>query len=216
MSAWLRASNHLAPRFIVSRVRFGILHHAIDLVLVQAGRTADGDFLLPARRHVLRCDIDDAVGVDVEGHLDLRHAARRRWQARRAGSGRGCGCRAPSDVRALALLVGRHRSDVVVDVQNGVPFLSPLVTGRPVVNLVHHVHREQWPVVFGPLVARLGWWVGARLAPAIYRRSTTSRCRRRPARARRARRRPGPHVTGAQRHRRRRRTRSGRVPCIPP
>jgi glycosyltransferase involved in cell wall biosynthesis len=73
---------------------------------------------------------------------------------------------------ALALLVGRHRSDVVVDVQNGVPFLSPLVTGRPVVNLVHHVHREQWPVVFGPFVARLGWWVEARLAPAIYRHST--------------------------------------------
>jgi glycosyltransferase involved in cell wall biosynthesis len=61
---------------------------------------------------------------------------------------------------------------VVVDVQNGMPFLSPWVRGRtPVVNLVHHVHREQWPVVFGPSLARLGWWLESRLAPRVYRRS---------------------------------------------
>lgn len=69
----------------------------------------------------------------------------------------------------LALAMGRHRSDVVVDVQNGVPFLSPLVVPTPVVNLVHHVHREQWPEVFGPLVARFGWWLESRVAPAVYR-----------------------------------------------
>ncbi len=63
------------------------------------------------------------------------------------------------------------RPDVVVDVQNGVPYLSPLATRSPVVNLVHHVHREQWPVVFGPRAARAGWWVESRLAPAVYRRT---------------------------------------------
>lgn len=71
----------------------------------------------------------------------------------------------------LAVLLGGWRYDVVVDVQNGVPFLSPLVTSRPVVNLVHHVHREQWPVVFGPAVARFGWWMEAWLGPRVYRRS---------------------------------------------
>ena len=35
---------------------------------------------LPVRL-VLGRDVDDAVGVDVEGHLDLRHAARRRRDA---------------------------------------------------------------------------------------------------------------------------------------
>ena len=71
-------------------------------------------------------------------------------------------------------VLGRRQSgyDVVVDVQNGVPYLSPLVTRTPVVNLVHHVHREQWPVVFGPRTARLGWWLESSLAPAVYRRST--------------------------------------------
>jgi glycosyltransferase involved in cell wall biosynthesis len=72
---------------------------------------------------------------------------------------------------AWALATRRVRPDVVLDVQNGVPFLSPLVTRRPVVALVHHVHREQWRVLFSPRAARLGWWVESRLGPRLYRRS---------------------------------------------
>jgi glycosyltransferase involved in cell wall biosynthesis len=71
----------------------------------------------------------------------------------------------------LALRGGRLRPDVVVDVQNGMPFLSPLVTRRPVVNVVHHVHREQWPVVFGPVLSRVGWFLESRVAPRVYRGS---------------------------------------------
>ena len=62
----------------------------------------------------------------------------------------------------------RRRVDVVVDVQNGIPFWAPLVARGPVVNLVHHVHREQWPEVFGPLRARFGWWLESRVAPRVY------------------------------------------------
>ena len=47
----------------------------------QAARGLDADLLLLAGRLVLGRDVDDAVGVDVEGHLDLRHAARRRRNA---------------------------------------------------------------------------------------------------------------------------------------
>jgi glycosyltransferase involved in cell wall biosynthesis len=61
------------------------------------------------------------------------------------------------------------RPDVVVDVQNGLPFFSRLVTRRPVVVLVHHVHREQWPVVYPGLTGRVGWWIERRLAPWLYR-----------------------------------------------
>ena len=59
--------------------------------------------------------------------------------------------------------------DVVVDVQNGLPFFAPLATRTPVVSLVHHVHREQWPVVFGPVAARIGWGIESRLSPRVYR-----------------------------------------------
>jgi glycosyltransferase involved in cell wall biosynthesis len=61
------------------------------------------------------------------------------------------------------------RPDVVVDVQNGIPFASPLVGIAPTVVLVHHVHREQWPVVYDPVRARIGWWIESRLAPRVYR-----------------------------------------------
>jgi glycosyltransferase involved in cell wall biosynthesis len=72
--------------------------------------------------------------------------------------------------RAL-LHVLRHRPRVVVDVQNGLPFFSRLVTRKPVVVLVHHVHREQWPIVFGRLGGAIGWWIESVVAPRLYRRS---------------------------------------------
>ena len=64
-----------------------------------------------------------------------------------------------------------NTADVIVDVQNGIPFWSPAVTRTPVINLVHHVHREQWPEVFGTTRARFGWALESRVAPAIYRNS---------------------------------------------
>jgi glycosyltransferase involved in cell wall biosynthesis len=61
--------------------------------------------------------------------------------------------------------------DVVLDVQNGVPFFARLWSNRPVVVVVHHVHREQWSMFFGRRLARAGWWVESRLAPWVYRGS---------------------------------------------
>ncbi len=61
--------------------------------------------------------------------------------------------------------------DLVVDVQNGLPFFTRVATRRPVVVLVHHVHREQWPVVFPGLLGKVGWWIERRLAPVLYRTS---------------------------------------------
>jgi glycosyltransferase involved in cell wall biosynthesis len=60
------------------------------------------------------------------------------------------------------------RPDVVVDTQNGLPFLARLIYGRRVVVLVHHCHREQWPVA-GWFFGRLGWFVESRLSPWLHR-----------------------------------------------
>jgi glycosyltransferase involved in cell wall biosynthesis len=75
-------------------------------------------------------------------------------------------------LRGMLLLAARRlgRVDLVVDVQNGLPFFTRLVTRKPVVVLVHHVHREQWPVVYPGLTGRVGWWIESRLAPRLYRR----------------------------------------------
>ena len=65
----------------------------------------------------------------------------------------------------------RHsRPDVVIDSQNGLPFLARLAFGRKVVVLVHHCHRDQWPVA-GRVLGRIGWWVESRLSPRLHRRN---------------------------------------------
>jgi len=72
--------------------------------------------------------------------------------------------------QAARYLLTHRDVDVVVDIQNGVPFWSPVWSRRPVVAVVHHVHREQWPEVFGPAKARFGWWLESWLAPRLYAR----------------------------------------------
>ncbi|QEN12124.1 glycosyltransferase family 4 protein [Mycolicibacterium sp. ELW1] len=64
--------------------------------------------------------------------------------------------------------LGRVRPDVVIDTQNGVPFLARLAFGRRVAVLVHHCHREQWPVA-GRFFGRLGWLVESWLSPRMHR-----------------------------------------------
>ncbi|MGC4962794.1 glycosyltransferase family 4 protein [Gordonia sp. DT218] len=81
--------------------------------------------------------------------------------------------------RALATIVagtfgrgrlGRIAPDVVVDTQNGIPFFSALVSRAPTVVLVHHCHREQWPVA-GRLLGRLGWFLESSVSPRVHRRN---------------------------------------------
>ena len=69
----------------------------------------------------------------------------------------------------LLLATGRlGRPEAVLEVQNGMPFLARLATHARVVVLVHHVHREQWPVV-GPILARIGWFLESRVAVRVNR-----------------------------------------------
>lgn len=69
----------------------------------------------------------------------------------------------------LSRLRPASRPDVVIDVHNGVPFFARVLAGCPVVVLVHHVHREQWSVVFGAALARFGWWLESKLSPRVHR-----------------------------------------------
>ncbi|RDI63159.1 glycosyltransferase involved in cell wall biosynthesis [Nocardia pseudobrasiliensis] len=62
------------------------------------------------------------------------------------------------------------RPDAVVDTQNGIPFFARAATRAPAIVLVHHGHREQWPVA-GRLMGRIGWWIESRLSPRVHRRN---------------------------------------------
>ncbi len=73
---------------------------------------------------------------------------------------------------ALSEATGRHGArDGLVEIWNGVPFLSPLWARGPRVVFLHHVHGEMWRMVLPPNLARLGELLEHRLAPPLYRRS---------------------------------------------
>ena len=60
-------------------MRLGVLHHPLNVVIRQSARCFDANLLLLVRRFVLGRHVQDTVGIDVEGHLHLRHAARCGW-----------------------------------------------------------------------------------------------------------------------------------------
>ncbi len=74
-------------------------------------------------------------------------------------------------LRAPVAYARRFRDcDVLVDVENGIPFFSPLWRRGPVVCLVHHVHSEQWRLRFGSPLAALGRALEEKAMPWVYRR----------------------------------------------
>jgi hypothetical protein len=64
---------------IVLGMGLGLTLHALDLFLAESARSGDGDLLLLARTEVLSGDVEDTIGIDVEGDFDLRRATSGWW-----------------------------------------------------------------------------------------------------------------------------------------
>ncbi len=60
--------------------------------------------------------------------------------------------------------------DGLVEIWNGVPFLTPLWARGPKITLVHHVHRQMWRMVLEERLARMGEIFESKIAPPLYRR----------------------------------------------
>lgn len=71
---------------------------------------------------------------------------------------------------ALRLLRSNVRFDAVVDCQNGIPFFSPLFLPKdvPIVQVVHHVHQEQFRSRFSPPMAAVGRFLENTGAKRVY------------------------------------------------
>jgi glycosyltransferase involved in cell wall biosynthesis len=67
--------------------------------------------------------------------------------------------------------MGHRPGDALVEIWNGMPFLSPLWYRGPRLVFLHHVHAEMWGMVLPPTLARLGDAMERRIAPPFYRRS---------------------------------------------
>ncbi|TKJ32130.1 glycosyltransferase family 4 protein [Blastococcus sp. CCUG 61487] len=72
---------------------------------------------------------------------------------------------------ALRGWLARGHFDAVVDCQNGIPFFSPLFAGRrtPIVQVVHHVHQDQFGTHFPAPAAALGRWLEGPASRSVYR-----------------------------------------------
>lgn len=71
---------------------------------------------------------------------------------------------------ALSAASGRMGPrDAVVEIWNGVPFLSPLWARRPRIVILHHVHGPMWQMALGPKLGAVGEFMERRIAPWFYR-----------------------------------------------
>jgi glycosyltransferase involved in cell wall biosynthesis len=69
-------------------------------------------------------------------------------------------------------LRGRHgRRDGLVEIWNGVPWLSPVWARGPRATWLHHVHGPMWKQVLPPGIAHMGELTERRIAPPFYRRT---------------------------------------------
>ncbi len=78
--------------------------------------------------------------------------------------------------RAAAAEIARRTGprDVLVEIWNGMPFLSPVWCRGPRVILLHHVHAEMWNMTLGPKLGPLGATFEAKVAPPLYRGSAVA------------------------------------------
>ena len=73
----------------------------------------------------------------------------------------------------LSEILGRHgRRDGIVEIWNGVPFLTPLWARGPRITWIHHVHRDMWEMVLSRSLARAGRTFEHRIAPPFYRNTS--------------------------------------------
>jgi glycosyltransferase involved in cell wall biosynthesis len=61
--------------------------------------------------------------------------------------------------------------DGIIEIWNGVPFLTPVWARGPRSTWIHHVHRDMWEMVLEPGLAKAGKFFEHRIAPPLYRRT---------------------------------------------
>ena len=69
------------------------------------------------------------------------------------------------------LRMGHRPGDALVEIWNGMPFLSPLWYRGPRIVFLHHVHAEMWGMTLPRWLARTGDTIERLLAPPLYRNS---------------------------------------------
>lgn len=99
-----------------------------------------------------------------------REVVRDGYRAVRSGGRFSVFARAPLGI-VSGRLGGPGELDGLVEIWNGMPFLSPLWFRGPRVTFLHHVHGEVWRMHLSPGLARVGERIELKLAPPVYRKT---------------------------------------------
>ena len=109
-----------------------------------------------------------ASGVLARGHrvtlLSGGPVAERPYHVMRNGGTYSQFLRAP-----LAYMRHFKNYDLIVEVCNGMPFLAPLWSRRPVLCLVNHMHTELWSIRFRPPFSTVGRNIERVVMPRVHR-----------------------------------------------
>ncbi len=73
---------------------------------------------------------------------------------------------------AFSEMMGWHGGrDGLVEIWNGMPFMSPVWARTPHVTWLHHVHADMWNMTLPPKLAVIGRTLESTIAPKFYRRT---------------------------------------------
>lgn len=67
----------------------------------------------------------------------------------------------------------RKNADIIVDVENGIPFFTPIFSRKPKLCIVHHVHGEQFFYEFLFPLNYIGFFIERYIFPLAYHRTPT-------------------------------------------
>ncbi len=127
---------------------------------------AGGSELHAHRIATLWADAGIQVTTRTSAVVDQRSTIERSgYKARRSGGRYSVFPRAALEAAYLSL----GQIDGLVEIWNGMPFLSPLWAHVPKIVFLHHVHAEMWRMTLPTWLARIGELTEQRLAPLVYR-----------------------------------------------
>jgi glycosyltransferase involved in cell wall biosynthesis len=71
----------------------------------------------------------------------------------------------------LTYLRLKEKFEVIIDVENGIPFFTPLFSrNKNIILHIHHIHKDVWFKQLNPLFASIGWFLETQFMPLVYRK----------------------------------------------
>ncbi len=63
----------------------------------------------------------------------------------------------------------RRHFDLIIDCENGIPFFSPLYSGKPIIGLIHHIHQEIHREHLSFPLSQIALFLEGKLMPRVYK-----------------------------------------------